>query len=288
MEKFIYKIENKINGKIYIGQTNNIKRRIQEHKYDKRKHHPIHEAIVKYGFKNFSVSVLYFGENYNEEEKRYIKLYKSNNKKYGYNIVEGGQDSSGENNPQSKLLQSEVNCIIDELVNGKNSISEIARNYKTTIKNIRNINSGISWRNNNLEYPLRKSLLQKLDKDTVDQIIDLLKDNSKTIDEIAKMFGVKRYIILNINNGSTYKQIDELYPIRELGMTKKELNKIIELLRDENLSIKEIALKFDRHFSQIYRINRGESWHNDSIKYPIRDTTIERNELGQYKCGNLL
>lgn len=41
-------------------------------------------------------------------------------------------------------------------------------------------------------------------------------------------------------------------------------------------------------FGQIYRINKGESWYDDSIKYPIRNTTTERNELGQYKCGKRL
>ena len=288
MEKFVYKIENKINGKVYIGQTNNLKRRLQEHKHDKRNHHPIHEAIKKYGFDNFHVSTLYYGENYNEEEKKYIKLYKSNNKKYGYNIVDGGQDSSGENNPQSKLLQCTVDNIMDDLLNDKLSISEIANKYDTTIKSVRNINTGYAWRKNNLKYPLRKSTLPRLKKEQIGQIISLLRNDNKSIDEIAEMFKVKRYVILSINNGSTYKQDDEVYPIRELGMKKAEYNQIIELLKDETIPVKEIARKVGRHYSHIYRINRGEQLHDDSIKYPIRDTTIERNELGQYKCGNLL
>ena len=60
-----------INGKSYIGQTNNLKRRFQEHLHDKRKGHPIHLALNKYGKENFTYEVLYHGENYNEEE---IKL----------------------------------------------------------------------------------------------------------------------------------------------------------------------------------------------------------------------
>lgn len=88
VKKFIYKIQNKINGKIYIGQTNNLKRRIQEHKHDRRMNHPIHNAIEKYGFDNFDISLLYYGENYNYEEKKYIKLFKSNCKEFGYNITD--------------------------------------------------------------------------------------------------------------------------------------------------------------------------------------------------------
>lgn len=69
MEKYVYKIENNINHKIYIGQTNNLERRIKEHRHDKRMNHPIYNAIHKYGWDNFSVETLYFGEDYNTKEK---------------------------------------------------------------------------------------------------------------------------------------------------------------------------------------------------------------------------
>lgn len=287
MEKFIYKIENKINGKVYIGQTNNLKRRIKEHKYDKRKNHPVHNALIKYGFENFNISILYYGENYNEEEKKYIRLYKSNDKRYGYNIVNGGQDSSGENNPQSKLSQREVDYIIEDLIKDRISIPEIASKYNTTIKTVRNINTGISWKNNKLKYPLRKSLIKKLDTEQVVKIKELLKNTDMDIESIANMLQINKNSILNINNGMSYKDDNEEYPLRELGIKQKELNEIIELLKDKTVAIKEIAQRYNKHLSQIYRINRGESWYNNSIKYPIRDMTIERNELGQYICGNL-
>ena len=44
----IYKITNKINGKIYIGQSNDIKRRFLEHTY--RDKLPIDIAIKKHCF----------------------------------------------------------------------------------------------------------------------------------------------------------------------------------------------------------------------------------------------
>ena len=52
----IYKITNKINGKIYIGQSNDIKRRFLEHTY--RDKLPIDIAIKKYGKENFSFEIL--------------------------------------------------------------------------------------------------------------------------------------------------------------------------------------------------------------------------------------
>ena len=212
MEKYVYKIENKINKKIYVGQTNNLDRRMQEHKHDERNNHPIHNAIKKYGWENFEVSVLYYGVNYNEKEKEYIKLYKSNRKEYGYNITAGGQDSSGENNPQSKLSQSDVYQIISDL-KGNNSIECIAKKYRTTVKTIRNINAGISWRIGSLEG-------------------------------IADMFNIKPYIVLNINKGNTYRLDSEIYPIREIGIPGRDIERIVEMLEQENIPIKEIAEKF--------------------------------------------
>ena len=287
MEKYVYKIENKINKKIYVGQTNNLDRRMQEHKHDERNNHPIHNAIKKYGWENFEVSVLYYGVNYNEIEKEYIKLYKSNRKEYGYNITAGGQDSSGENNPQSKLSQSDVYQIISDL-KGNNSIECIAKKYRTTVKTIRNINAGISWRIGSLQYPIRKRKLKILNNEEVKEIISLLKDANNSIEGIADMFNIKPYIVLNINKGNTYRLDSEIYPIREIGIPSRDIERIVEMLEQENIPIKEIAEKFNKTLSQIYRINKGECWHNDSLKYPIRKMTVERNELGQYKCGNLL
>lgn len=287
MEKYVYKIENKINKKIYVGQTNNLDRRMQEHKHDERNNHPIHNAIKKYGWENFEVSVLYYGVNYNEKEKEYIKLYKSNRKEYGYNITAGGQDSSGENNPQSKLSQSDVYQIISDL-KGNNSIECIAKKYRTTVKTIRNINAGISWRIGSLQYPIRKRKLKILNNEEVKEIISLLKDENNSIEGIADMFNIKPYIVLNINKGNTYRLDSEIYPIREIGIPGRDIERIVEMLEQENIPIKEIAEKFNKTLSQIYRINKGECWHNDSLKYPIRKMTVERNELGQYKCGNLL
>nr|DAZ10203.1 MAG TPA: intron associated endonuclease [Caudoviricetes sp.] len=287
MEKYVYKIENKINKKIYVGQTNNLDRRMQEHKHDERNNHPIHNAIKKYGWENFEVSVLYYGVNYNEKEKEYIKLYKSNRKEYGYNITAGGQDSSGENNPQSKLSQSDVYQIISDL-KGNNSIECIAKKYRTTVKTIRNINAGISWRIGSLQYPIRKRKLKILNNEEVKEIISLLKDANNSIEGIADMFNIKPYIVLNINKGNTYRLDSEIYPIREIGIPGRDIERIVEMLEQENIPIKEIAEKFNKTLSQIYRINKGECWHNDSLKYPIRKMTVERNELGQYKCGNLL
>ena len=65
----IYLIRNKVNNKVYIGQSIDIKRRIKEHirsaqpeKYNKKSERdsntPIHRAMQKYGIDNFEIQIL--------------------------------------------------------------------------------------------------------------------------------------------------------------------------------------------------------------------------------------
>ena len=71
----IYKIENLINGKIYVGQSNNIERRFSQHKspYEQKRFSdkPLYKAFQKYGIENFSFSVIEecTVEQLNEKEK---------------------------------------------------------------------------------------------------------------------------------------------------------------------------------------------------------------------------
>ncbi len=53
----IYQIPNNINGKIYIGQSIDIKRRWNQHKYGKGSI-ILKNAIKKYGINNFKFEVL--------------------------------------------------------------------------------------------------------------------------------------------------------------------------------------------------------------------------------------
>ena len=282
MEKYVYKIENNINHKIYIGQTNNLERRIKEHRHDKRMNHPIYNAIHKYGWENFSVETLYFGEDYNTKEKEYIKLYRSNEKEFGYNIQNGGQDSSGENNPRSKLTQQQVDLLMKDLKETNVEFDKLAEKYNVSIKTIRNVNTGIAWRKNDITYPIREPLIcPSINHEKIKLIKKMLRDGFYSIDYIARMFKVERYVILNINKGVTYYDENDEYPIRELGLTHDELEEIIKLLEDPSIPMKYIAKLYGRAVTQIYRINNGGSWHNPNIKYPIRKSTVQRNELNQ-------
>jgi len=93
----IYKVKNKVNGKIYIGQTTRtLKCRMKEHINDQRKYY-LHNALRKYGKENFQWEVLEHcdsKEELDEMEFHYIKQYNSFGKS-GYNLTYGGEGFVG-------------------------------------------------------------------------------------------------------------------------------------------------------------------------------------------------
>lgn len=93
----IYKITNKINGKIYIGQSSNIDERWKNHLKTKDNTH-FHNALQKYGKDSFKWEII--EDNLNdskirfEREKFWISFYKSNIT--GYNMTSGGDQGGSE------------------------------------------------------------------------------------------------------------------------------------------------------------------------------------------------
>lgn len=95
----IYVFRNKINGKCYVGQSVEYKKRYRSHINSAKGgcKHPLYNAIRKYGIENFSYYFVFahylpvevVGEVLDNEEKRWIKILDSYNN--GYNCTLGGQ-----------------------------------------------------------------------------------------------------------------------------------------------------------------------------------------------------
>lgn len=88
---YIYKIENKINGKVYIGATTQcIDDRWRQHLYEcsRSGHRPLYKAMNRYGKDNFSLTIVEETDNLEERERYWIEQYRSF--KNGYNATTGG------------------------------------------------------------------------------------------------------------------------------------------------------------------------------------------------------
>lgn len=97
---YIYKITNKTNGKIYIGQSNNPSKRFAKHMYIARNKSSedsdfcaIHGAIKKYGEENFQFEIIETCDsiNVNDREIYWITALKTQSKECGYNLTSGGE-----------------------------------------------------------------------------------------------------------------------------------------------------------------------------------------------------
>lgn len=118
---YIYQITNLINGKIYIGQTNNIQKRWNNHKCCNSPKMVIAQAIKKYGVQNFKFEVLYKNipiEQIDDLERQVIQE-KNSLVPFGYNVSLGGQDSHkgiskyGADNSNAHLTKEEAQYILD-------------------------------------------------------------------------------------------------------------------------------------------------------------------------------
>ena len=100
--KGIYLIRCKSENKVYIGQSNNIKKRFSLHLANLRKNKHsnsyLQQAFNKYGENDFTYEVIFELKDNNLDREKlynleiyYISLYHSNDRMYGYNIESGGK-----------------------------------------------------------------------------------------------------------------------------------------------------------------------------------------------------
>lgn len=106
----IYKATNKLNGKMYIGQTiRTLEVRMAEHARHSKS--PFDKAIQKYGLENFEVEVIDTAdtiEELNQKEIYWIKYYNTYEGD-GYNSCLGGENTTGfHHREESKAKMSEA------------------------------------------------------------------------------------------------------------------------------------------------------------------------------------
>jgi len=278
-KKDIYKITNRINGKVYIGQSNNCNRRFQEHIKGKQNGVSlIHLAIKKYGIQNFDLEIIEKEiEDYDEKEKFWISFYKSNQRDYGYNILEGDQNPpriEGEDSCLFKISNKDFHNIENLIKDSDLTFEEIAKKYNLSESYISQINRGIARRNKELNYPLRIFNNFSFNEDKINLIIHDLMYTHLPTEHIAKKHNIDSLTVLRINKGERGKKEDIFYPIRNdySKISNWMLNYIIKDIKDNQLKLSEIEKKYKLSKSTISRINQGKILRKEEEDYPLRSS----------------
>ena len=283
IRKDIYIIKNNINTKVYIGQSLDAKERFKSHCKKNYDNSLIDKAIQKYGKEHFWFEILESQiENYNEREKYWIKYYNSL-KPFGYNILTGGEEPPtyyGDEHPNIKISDDDVLKLKIDLAETDIPLSQLAKKYNISKRQVLRINQGISRAALDEKYPIRKNpnINGKLTEQDVDNIIDLLKYTYRFNGDIAREYGVEVHTISKINDGTAHHRDNIQYPIRNwkssgiILFTYEQVTEIINALSNTEESIQSLAKKYNVDRRAIEGINRGTSkkYFREGLSYPLR------------------
>lgn len=184
--QYIYKIENTVNHKLYIGLTNNPTRRKNRHFYDLRTNNHdnphLQAAYNKYGADCFKFEIIEefdcSEKEIKEHEKEYIALYKAYPD--GYNCNPGGDLSY----IPGKLNEQEVWEILSVLNKMNKQGKKLADIYGVSIKVISNIKTGKSYSNFISSY----NKLSQNEKDRIFVILNSIHHFKKEINKGTRKF----------------------------------------------------------------------------------------------------
>ena len=292
----IYKIKNKINGKVYIGQTKSCRgfdgrycangtgvERVYNYYLNnlgsgKYNIHLI-RSIEKYGIESFEVNefldIAFSKQELDIKEKCWISVYNTLDSRYGYNKRDGGQDGSQtyesrKLNSISRLgfdISKYSDDIVNMYVNEKQHIKNISKKYGVNDCVIDRI-----LKENNIKKRSESEVMLGYDiNDYKDYIIDKYKNNS--INSIAKELNVTINTIKRvlINNNIKIKSMSEI----KKGQGKGSKNPSSTTIYVYNIN-KELINKFGtrrecaewlKENNIIKTIRSGESAIDRSIQY---------------------
>lgn len=122
-EAGIYKITCISNGKVYIGKSINLRKRINFHKSQVKKLRGMwyfQNALIKHGWESFEVEILEIFDNFDklldnktllDRESFYIEKFDSTNKDKGYNRCKYSTDTTGKKLSEEHKEKIRQSCL---------------------------------------------------------------------------------------------------------------------------------------------------------------------------------
>jgi len=235
----IYKIENKKNKKIYIGQTivDNLNDRWCGHKNTLRNktHHNGHlqKSWDKYGETNFFISLVEGGidslKNLNDKEEYYIDKFNTLNRNFGYNVRAGGGNKKLTEEHKKKIGKAQIGKKLTDEHKKKIGLANRGKKRNPlTIEHRKKISQshmGLTHTPETRRILSEKHTGKKLSKETIKK----LKDFQKNVGFSKKMLK-KMSIMGKINHPPRILPEKEKALIRKyygLGMGSTKISKIL-------------------------------------------------------------
>ena len=284
---YIYKITNKANGKMYIGQTNGtVSARFNRHiKLSATNNEVLYRAIRKYGVDNFIVETIDTANSkvqLDDKESFWIEKLKTfigfiDCK--GYNMTLGGDGRKGGSLSQETVIK------IKEMLRDTNlSCADIGNKFNISGRNVSSIHEGYIYGYINVEnythgskrdIALRGERSPNTDFITEDviKIKEVLRDTNLDYKEIAEMFDTNSNIIGRIYRGERWEwlEVDGFIPkmprdnkfkkVKKMkNISNEDAKKIKELIVEGNLKQREIAEMFDVSRTVVTNIANGKRY----------------------------
>lgn len=284
----IYKVTNKLNGKIYIGKSIDIKRRWQEHiresnvcsdKWilnDRGVRTYFHSAIRKYGEDNFIWEIIEEcdEEQLNEKEKYWIQQFQSNTSALGYNMTIGGDgynNGKGEKAPSCKITLEECNLIkqkLKERWTAKQIQQLIPQIGESAISDI---NYGNTWFDENENYPISINNGHRKWSDNEAMEIKRRYAKGETINALAIEFGVRQETISALVNGKSYTNlpiIDREVDWKRISEKRKFTDEEVLNYRNQFYQNGKSIMSLHKHcpiictYAAFYNMIKGHTYKN--------------------------
>jgi group I intron endonuclease len=288
-DKFvIYVIQNKINNKIYVGQTKNPKIRWNRHKYEGiiNKKYYLYLSMNKHGIDNFIYTIIEDNlslDDANYWEVFYIEFFQSQNKKFGYNNTPGGKNTlmsvetrkklseanKGENNPNyGKVTSEETKKKISEAITGtvrpedfkkKISLFHKGKQYRLGHKNSDTHNTKISQshigKKQTDEHKKKNSESHKgKPSPNKSKKLNLTAEQRQKISDNSK----NRIVSMETRQKLSALQAGENHSCAKL--TWELVGKIRQEYASDNISQKELGKKYGVHQGHITKIVTNKAW----------------------------
>lgn len=253
----IYKIENLINHKVYIGQSVNIYKRWREHKCCEHNPH-LRRSFEKYGIENFSFEILIETYDRNYWEIFLIQIYHATDINFGYNLTFGGESPSLTNEVKLKISKSHkgkkkskehIEKILSARMN-KSEEEKLALKEKLSVSHLGQIHT-------------EEERLKRRKTISTRKEVRCLETNELfiSIAEVNRKFNITS-VYSGVSHCVRHKQqkfrglhwiFEEEY--KQLNLPNEEIIKMIESTRKPNRSKKIYCIELDKVFNSMADAN---------------------------------